>query len=103
MHSLGDLTFESMTEGQEASFRTKVSEQDLRNFAELAMDYAPVHFDEDTAQKMGFDHCMAHGLFVLSRFSGLIGMVLPGARAIIHSGSYKFRRPVFAGDDLEYA
>lgn len=102
MHELIDRTYESLTVGQKAFFRVQVTEADFKIFKDFALDSAPVHSDVKTAKEMGYPKPIAYGFMVFSRFSGLLGMNLPGPRTVIHSSSYKMKKPVFIGDTLDY-
>ena len=102
MHELQDREFESLSEGMEASFRVKMVLADVLDFARLAMDEAPVHIDPAVAHTMNYAAPIVHGFLVFGRFSGLLGMVLPGPRTVIHAANYKMSKPVYVGDELLY-
>ena len=71
-------------------------------FACLARDSAPVHDDADFARRRGFDAPIIQGLAVVSRFSRLMGMYLPGEHAVLQRAEFKFHRPVYANVELLY-
>jgi acyl dehydratase len=72
-------------------------------FACLARDSAPVHGDVDFARRSGFDGPIIQGLAVVSRFSRLMGMYLPGEHAVLQRTEFKFHRPVYANTELLYS
>jgi len=72
-------------------------------FACLARDSAPVHDDADFARRRGFDAPIIQGLAVVSRFSRLLGMYLPGEHAVLQRTEFKFHRPVYADAQLLYS
>jgi 3-hydroxybutyryl-CoA dehydratase len=71
-------------------------------FACLARDSAPVHVNSDFARRSGFNAPIVQGLAVVSRFSRLIGMYLPGEHAVLQKAEFKFIRPVYADRALQY-
>jgi acyl dehydratase len=71
-------------------------------FACLARDSAPVHGDADFARRRGFDAPIIQGLAVVSRFSRLLGMYLPGEHAVLQRTEFKFHHPVYADTQLVY-
>ncbi|WP_271613714.1 MaoC/PaaZ C-terminal domain-containing protein [Bradyrhizobium sp. CCBAU 51627] len=72
-------------------------------FACLARDSAPVHDDVDFARRRGFDAPIIQGLAVVSRFSRLMGMYLPGEHAVLQRTEFKFHQPVYADKELLYS
>jgi len=79
-----------------------VGAEQLSDFKKLANDRAPIHADKSVAQKAGFDAPIIQGLALAVRFSRLIGMYLPGERAILEKIELKYKVPVFAGQELVY-
>jgi 3-hydroxybutyryl-CoA dehydratase len=71
-------------------------------FACLARDRARIHDDASFARQSGFDAPIIQGLAVASRFSRLLGMYLPGEKAILQKIEFKYHRPVYAGRELLY-
>jgi acyl dehydratase len=76
--------------------------EQLAQFKQLANDRAPIHSNPDVAQCAGFDAPIIQGLALATRFSRLIGMYLPGERAILERIELKYKVPVFAGQQLIY-
>lgn len=89
---------EEIAPGMTASMTHLVTEEDVRNFAEVSGDHNPVHLDEEYAKQSRFGRRIAHGLFGASFFSGLFGTRLPGRGCVYAAQNLKFRRPVFIGD-----
>ena len=88
--------------GQSVAQRYHFTDEAMQHFAGIANDRAPLHWELATARNMGFDAPIVQGLAVVSRFSRLIGMYLPGARAVLQSSDFKYRRPTFVGQEIEY-
>lgn len=101
-HDLLDRPFEELKVGMTASFDVTITHDDIRDFRSFSGDNAPVHFDADIAASMGYPKPIAFGLMVFARFSGLLGMVLPGPRTVIHASSFSMKKPVYAEDRLTY-
>jgi acyl dehydratase len=100
--ALNDRPLEELRPGMTASLDIVVTQEDIRNFSGFTGDLAPVHFDAAIAGSMGYPQPIAFGLMVFARFSGLLGMVLPGPRTVIHTSNFSMKKPVFAGDRLTY-
>lgn len=72
------------------------------HFDVLACDQAPLHTELGAANNMGFDAPVIQGLAVSSRFSRLIGMYLPGSRAVLEKIDFQFKKPTYPGQVLTY-
>ena len=89
-----DRSYESIATGEEASFRRIIGESDVAAFAELTGDWNPLHMDSSFAATTQFGERIAHGMLVASYFSNLVGMYLPGRRALLLSPDVQFAKPV---------
>jgi 3-hydroxybutyryl-CoA dehydratase len=76
------------------------SAEHRKYFAQVANDRAPVHEDQRFAHAMDFSGTIIQGLCVVTRFSRLIGMYLPGGYAILESINFKFLTPTYGGQPL---
>ena len=94
---IGDLRI-----GDSVSQRYAFSEGARRAFSVLSNDSAPVHGSHEFAKARGFEEPIIQGLCVVSRFSRLIGMYLPGESAVLESLAFKFRKPVYQVSELQY-
>lgn len=88
----------SFTIGEEAMLTKKVTDADVRAFAELSGDVNPVHLDEFYATTTRFGRRIAHGMLVAGYISAVLGTRLPGPGAILISQSLQFKAPVFMDD-----
>ncbi|UTW13483.1 MaoC family dehydratase [Marinobacterium rhizophilum] len=95
------LYIEDLEIGQSASVLKTVSDQDIRQFAEITGDTNPVHLDEDFAAQTQFKTRIAHGMFSAGLISAAIGMHLPGPGSVYLDQSLKFRLPIHLGDEVE--
>lgn len=93
---------EDLTVGQSVCETVIFDSGMLEGFDRLARDRAPIHFEDTVAQSAGYDRRIVQGLAVTARFSRLIGMYLPGERAVLMGVEATFRRPVYAGTPLLY-
>ena len=72
------------------------TEQDTHRFADITIDYNPVHFDRRFSDIKGFPGLVCHGLLVggmLTEIGGQIGMLASGM-------SFRFRKPVYFDDTI---
>lgn len=95
-----DLSYEDITVGETASFSVVVDAPLVDGFGELVGDKNPLHMDEAYASGTKFGGRVAHGMIIGGLFSRLIGMQLPGKRALYLSQTLNFRRPVILGTEL---
>jgi 3-oxoacyl-[acyl-carrier protein] reductase len=95
-----DLDFAELSVGQTFSAEHCFDAESVDAFAALVGDYSPLHVDEIYAQEAGFSGRVVHGLFLASLFSRLVGMKVPGKRALYVGQDLRFRRPVFVGETV---
>jgi 3-hydroxybutyryl-CoA dehydratase len=86
--------------GDTACLTRKVTDADIRTFAELTGDHNPIHLDDDFAVTTRFGQRIAHGMFGGSLISSVIGNELPGTGSIYLSQTFKFLAPVYLGDTV---
>jgi len=70
--------------------------EDIASFATISRDYNPVHCDSHFAMLKGMHEPIAHGLLtasLITEIGGQIGWLASGM-------SFKFKRPVYAGETL---
>lgn len=85
---------------QEHCLVLRVTPEDVRKFAELSGDRAPLHTDHDFATRYGFEGTVVHGALLGSYVSQLAGMFLPGPLSVMERMDLSFRRPCFAPCEL---
>ena len=83
--------------GDKASLTKIITDEDVRQFAEITNDKNPIHLDEEAAAGSIFGQRIAHGMLVAGLFSGLIGMEVPGPGTIYLGQDLKFKAPVPIG------
>lgn len=85
----------SINIGQSASVRKSFTEEEVNAFANLSLDFNPVHLDPEYASHTVFGKQIVHGVLVSSLFSGLLGKKLPGEGTIYLGQNLKFKKPIF--------
>lgn len=86
--------------GQTASLKKKFQTKDVETFAQLSMDYNPIHLDTIYAEKCMFEKRIIHGFLVGSLISAVFGTQLPGEGAVYLHQEMDFRKPVFHGEEI---
>jgi len=84
--------------GQSFSEKTQASIEINKKIAEVCGDYNSIHFDDESAKKVGFKGIVAHALFCEGIISKIIGCDLPGNGTIIAEQKIKCKKPVYMGD-----
>ena len=64
--------------GQVCTFQKKVSDEDVRKFAEVTGDKNPLHLDDEFARTTMFKERIAHGMIGAGIISGGLAMHMPG-------------------------
>lgn len=95
-----DRSFESLQVGDTASFEHSILEEELQTFAKLSGDMSPLHVDEAYAAAASYGSRVVHGMFLGALVSRLVGMELPGKRALLVSESLEFKKPVHIGETV---
>ena len=90
----------SFTIGEEAKLTRVITSEDIRSFAQLTGDMNPLHIDGDYAKSSYFRGRIAHGMFISSLISSILGNELPGHGSIYQSQELKFLAPVRPGDEI---
>lgn len=91
----GDLAL-----GISAQFDVLLTSEMLTAFAALSGDVNPLHTDEQFARDAGFPGRVVFGMLTSAFYSRLVGMYLPGKRALLHGIDLEFKAPAFVGDTL---
>lgn len=86
--------------GDEAKITKVITENDIKEFAEVSGDFNPLHLDEEFAQQTIFKGRVAHGMLSASFISNVIGNMLPGKGSIYLSQNINFLAPVRINDEV---
>lgn len=86
--------------GMAAEFRVIVTQEMMQTFRELSGDTNPLHLDEEFAREQHFAGRVVYGLLTSAFYSRLVGVYLPGKRAVLHGIDVDFKSPAYIGDTL---
>ncbi len=86
--------------GDTATLSKTITDDDIRQFADLIGDHNSVHLDDDFARNTRFGRRIAHGMLSASLISTCIGTKMPGNGAVYLSQTFKFVAPVYPGDTV---
>jgi len=89
----------SIRVGDEFFYRKKITEKDVRLFADISGDHNPLHLDPDFASRTIFKQRIAHGMLTASLISAALASM--SGTIILLSYSLSFLKPVYIGDELE--
>jgi|SRR3989338_1579005 len=78
------------------------SKKDNLKFAELSGNWNPLHISDNFARGKGFDKQLIYGILLASKFSYLLGMLLPGKNSICLAQTLNYHRPVLAGEKFYF-
>jgi len=95
-----DLTLDDIRVGMQTRFEHMVTSEEVDAFAALSGDYNPLHVDDAYANTTPFKKRVVHGMLLGALVSRLVGMHLPGTRALLIKESLIFKLPVYIGDPL---
>lgn len=94
--SIRQRAAEGLSVGDRFTITRCFSSEDIAYFATISRDYNPVHCDSYFATLKGMREPIAHGLLtasLITEIGGQIGWLASGM-------SFKFKRPVYAGETL---
>jgi 3-hydroxybutyryl-CoA dehydratase len=97
------LPFAAIVVGDVASFEVVLTQEAVTSFAKLSGDENPLHVDESYAAQTLFGRRVVHGMYLGALVSRLVGMELPGTKALLVRESLTFKEPAFIGDTVVVA
>lgn len=100
MDVVSDLSLDDIVVGEKKEFTVTITESMVDDFAKLSGDFNPIHMDDKYANLSGFQSRVCHGVLLASFFSRLVGMYLPGKRALYFSQSLNFINPCYANESI---
>ena len=86
--------------GDTFSKSREVTDELIRQFAEVSGDYNPLHLDEEFAANTRFGKRIAHGMLSGAFISGVLGYEFAVRKVVYLSQTLKFVAPVFIGDTV---
>lgn len=99
MTYIRNKTIEGLKTGDCFSISRTFTEQDVIGFADMTLDYNPVHFEDRFSNAKKFGGRICHGLLVgsmLTEIGGQIGVLASHM-------DFSFKRPVYFGDTITCA
>jgi 3-hydroxybutyryl-CoA dehydratase len=95
-----EYQWDDLEVGLRHEFTVTLTAEMMAAFAGISEDTNPLHVDADYAIGAGFPGPVAFGLLTSSFYSKLVGVHLPGRRALLHGIDLDFTSPAFVGDTL---
>jgi 3-hydroxybutyryl-CoA dehydratase len=86
--------------GDSYSRSRHVTDELIRQFAELSGDYNPIHLDEEFAATTRFGKRIAHGMLTGAFISAVLGYEFAERKIVYLSQTMKFVAPVFIDDTV---
>jgi 3-hydroxybutyryl-CoA dehydratase len=97
---MNDYQWTDLAIGLRAEFKVRLTVEMLDSFATLSGDVNPLHLDQDFAHAAGFPGRVAFGLLTSAFYSQLVGVHLPGRKALLEGIDIDFKSPAAIGDLL---
>ena len=86
--------------GDTFSVSKEVTDELIRQFADVSGDYNPIHLDEEFAKETRFGKRIAHGLLTASFISAVLGYKLSERKIVYLGQTLRFKHPTFIGDTV---
>jgi len=96
MESLRMRVINGLKAGDKFRVKRKFTQEMVKIFSDISLDYNPVHCDLEFAKQKGFPSLICHGLLVGSMISEIGGQIAWLASEL----SFRFLKPVFVGDEI---
>lgn len=95
----GDFMNEKIGVGFKTELKIRVSDQMIRQFAEMSGDFNPIHLDDNYAATTRFKQRIAHGMISGALISSAIANKI-GQGTIYLGQTLKFVNPVFVDEEI---
>ena len=86
--------------GDSFSTQRKVTDELVRQFAELSGDRNPLHLDDDFAKTTRFGRRIAHGMLSGAFISAVLGYEFKERKIVYLSQTMRFTAPVYLDDTV---
>ena len=80
-----ELDIHEISIGDYRAFDRTMTAEIVNQFALVSGDWSPLHVNDTYASSTRFGKRVVHGLLLQSHFSTMVGMLLPGTRALLQS------------------
>ena len=91
---VSEYDISELAEGMSVHYTTRFTRENIDTFAALSGDVSPLHVNQDFGKSSQFGVNLVHGLLISAHFSTLIGVFLPGKRALLTGLNVEFVQPV---------
>ena len=81
--------------GLKVTYELEITDEDILTFARLTGDHNPLHVDADYARTSNYQRRIVHGAFQVGLASALLGMHLPGQKALLGTINSRFPNPLY--------
>lgn len=86
--------------GDTFSKSREVTDELIKQFADISGDYNPIHLNEEFAAETQFGRRIAHGMLSGAFISGVLGYGFSVRKVVYLSQTLRFVAPVFIGDTV---
>ena len=86
--------------GDTFSTTREITDELIRQFAELSGDHNPIHLDEEFAKQTRFGRRIAHGMLSGAFISAVLGYEFKERKIVYLSQTMRFTTPTFIGDTI---
>ncbi|MBL8182594.1 MAG: MaoC family dehydratase [Blastocatellia bacterium] len=86
--------------GDQFTTTREVTDEVIRQFADVSGDHNPIHLDEEFAAKTRFGKRIAHGMLSGAFISAVLGNEFRERKIVYLSQTMKFTAPTFIGDTI---
>lgn len=93
-----NLSLDQIAPGMFACYDTVLGKREVNAFAGLTGDVSPLHVDRAYGRRMRYRGNLVHGMLAACHFSTLVGVLLPGRRALLSHLEIDFARPIAVGE-----
>src|SRR5580698_7381459 len=100
MNNAENLSFKDIKVGLTKEFSLTITKKMVSDFSKISGDYNPLHMDDAYAKSTKFKNRIVHGMLLSLFFSRLVGMHIPGKKALYLMQDLKFKNPGYIGDQI---
>ena len=86
--------------GDSFSTKREITDELIRQFADLSGDHNPIHLDDEVAAGTRFGRRIAHGAMSAAFISAVLGYEFSERKIVYLSQTLKFTAPTFIGDTI---
>jgi 3-hydroxybutyryl-CoA dehydratase len=90
----------SIKVGDTWSISREITDELIREFADLSGDHNPIHLDDEFARSTRFGQRIAHGMLGGAFISAVLGNEFPDVKIVYLGQTMRFTAPTFIGDTI---